>query len=140
MQFINGLGLDEVLGELKRLRQTRSDSKKASKGGSDGAAFKPGDGHEIRRAAATVRRPEIVGGTTVPAAEVAPAPPPRWSLRRLAPARAGVVIGLELVAVGLLVCACERRPYRLIPTHIPGRRYFFQRLSDKESSLPPCTS
>jgi hypothetical protein len=73
MQFINGLGLDEVLGELKRLRQTRSDNKRASKGGSDGAASKPGDGYEIRRAAATVRRPEIVGGTTLPAAEVAQA-------------------------------------------------------------------
>src|SRR5581483_7727988 len=46
-------------------------------------------------------------------AEAGGSPARRWSFPR--PARAGAVVALELVAVGLLVHLCERRPYRVIP-------------------------
>ena len=50
-----------------------------------------------------------------PTPTVADAPARRWRLPTLAPTRAGFVLGLELVAVGLVVYACERRPYRVLP-------------------------
>src|SRR5262245_9009965 len=64
MQFINGLGLDEVLVELKRLRKARS----ASKGEGPGARGQ-GSGSKPQ----TYRQPELVSGPTLPAAEVAQA-------------------------------------------------------------------
>jgi serine/threonine protein kinase/tetratricopeptide (TPR) repeat protein len=68
MQFINGLGLDEVLVELKRLRKTRSGSNNSSKreSAADGQA---GDINFPVRSA----KPEILPGPTLPAAQVAQA-------------------------------------------------------------------
>ena len=42
-------------------------------------------------------------------------PARRWAIRLPRPSRAGLVLGVEVVAVGLLVYAFERRPYRVIP-------------------------
>jgi peptidoglycan/LPS O-acetylase OafA/YrhL len=50
-----------------------------------------------------------------PAPKAAAVPARRRSFPRLVPTRAALVVGLELAAVAVLVCACERRPYRVIP-------------------------
>jgi hypothetical protein len=82
MQFINGLGLDEVLVELKRLRKARSASK-ALKG--ESARVREGAPREGEAPAEPISRrgsagaspsrqkPELVSGPTLPAAEVAQA-------------------------------------------------------------------
>jgi serine/threonine protein kinase/tetratricopeptide (TPR) repeat protein len=62
MQFINGLGLDEVLAELKRLRKAREFDGSGVRG--QGSGSKPQN---------TARQPEIAPGTTIAAAQVAQA-------------------------------------------------------------------